>query len=113
MELPTQWYTNATATVNAAQSCGELQKITNELFATLTPLQSQLTSQLALLNTLTVSPTNLAGCINWIQSYIAVVTGPIAKVTTQIAELTSAIASLTSAITNKASQLNCSGITIP
>src|SRR5271166_1491096 len=101
MALPTQWYTNATATVNAAQSCAELQTVVNEVFATITPLQAQLASQLILLNTLTVTPVSLADCINWITNYISLVSGPIATVTAQIAELTAAIASLTTAINNK------------
>ena len=113
MALPTQWFNDAADAVNNAQTCTELQDAVNKLFAAINPVQQQITTQLALLAPLLVTPSNLAGCITWITHYIAYVSGPTATLTAQAAELTAAIANLTSAITNKANSLGCSGVTIP
>ena len=116
----TAHYANLTATINAAQSCAELQAMTTTIMASLNGELAAIATQaasLAPILALLTPPTSPTAAVTWIASMITAVLVPMYKpyatYALQLAAETAAIAELTAAIMSAQAKFPSCSITIP
>lgn len=119
--LDTQWMANLTAQINAIDSCGELQRVANDAFASLAPVKAAINAEIAqlqpILALLAVPTSTIGGIINWISGIITNVLiplyAPFPIYLQQLTILAEQVAALTAALQAAENRiLNCQ-ITIP
>lgn len=107
-----EYYTQLTASVNAASSCAQLQALYSEAMASVTATQGAINSELALvmpLLALLESPaTNPGAIVSWITSFITLFLTPMVKPSItyvdQLAAITEQITALASAVNSASSK---------
>src|SRR5471032_1008985 len=115
------YFHNLTNSIQAAQSCTQLQDLVTEAFASLGALKAGINAELAslqpLLALLAIPSANPAAIVTWISNFISAYLTPMVKPTityaAQLAELTALIASLASAISDAEKRFSSCSISIP
>jgi hypothetical protein len=93
--------------LESVQSCADITAILNSATAELNGIISSATSEISALQNLLVSPTNLTGCISWINNAISYYSAQTATLTQLVADATAAIATVTDAVSEAKARLNC------
>jgi hypothetical protein len=114
-------FANLTNSINAANSCEELQVLVTEAFASLSSIEAGMKAELAALTPILalLSPpsANLGAIVTWISSFVSEFMTPMVKPTityaAQLAQLAAQIAALTSAIESMSVKFPSCSIAIP
>lgn len=117
--LNTQYFTDITAAMSAAESCAELQALVTEAMASINAFEAGINADLAamlpMLSLLT-APTSPGAAISWITNYISTILTPYLKpyitLGTQLTDLLAQIATLTALIPTLSAKFPSCDITI-
>lgn len=117
--LNAQFFANITLQIQACETAEELQALIDQVYADISMLESNITSQLAFLGELEVlliSPADLGAIVTWLQNFITSFLTPYLKplitMAAQMAQLASDVAQI-EAVINEVKDLKFPGIDIP
>ena len=119
--INTDHFVNLTASVNACESCAQLQSLTNDAFASMNAIKAGIQTELAALAPILalLSPPSASpgAIVSWITGFISGTLTPMVKPTITYAAQLSAtltqIANVTAAIEAAAARLTSCSIVVP
>jgi hypothetical protein len=119
--INTDHFVNMTASINACDTCAQLQSVVNDSFASLNSakaaIQAELAKLMPALSLLTLPSADPGAILSWLTNFVSFTLTPMLKPTitygAQLTAMLAQIAQVTAAIEAAAARLTSCSITIP